>query len=39
MMDLIGRLRKIWARISSGKESHLSSLSNIAAFTEKWSGE
>ena len=39
MMDLIGRLRKIWVRISSSKESHLSSLSDIAAFREKWGAE
>ena len=32
MMDLIGRLRKIWVRISLGKESHLSSLSDSCCF-------
>ena len=39
MIDLIGKRTKIWVRISSGKESHLSSLSDIATFREKWSGE
>ena len=30
-MDLIGRQWKIWVRISSGKNAHLFSLSDIAA--------
>ena len=31
MIDLIGRQWKIWVRISSGKNPHLFSLSDIAA--------
>lgn len=34
-MDLIGSCRKTWVRIPGGRESHIGSLSDIAASLER----
>ena len=38
MMDLIGSCRKAWVRIPGGRESHIGSLSDIAALERERRG-